>query len=114
VFSGKQLKQIRKAAGLRQVDLAELAGIHHNSVCRLEQGQFTPRAEVLAAICEALNATPEDFEREPETDPNPPVRLEAREAILLRDWRRLPFPLQERVAGVIQGLLGMLPSDSST
>ena len=80
---------------MRQVDLAKSVGINPASLSRLECGQFTPRPELLQKICKVLNASPEDFEREPEADPNPPVRLDVREADVLRDWRRLPRHLRD-------------------
>jgi transcriptional regulator with XRE-family HTH domain len=50
--------RVRRAAGLRREELADLAGISVDYVVRLEQGRFTtPSAQVVAALARALQLT---------------------------------------------------------
>jgi len=114
MFSGAALRRIRKASGLRQVDLAQKAGVHVATICRAETDKFTPVAETLAALAAALNVDPDAFETPDAPPPPPQLRLSAREISLIVDWRRLPRHYQERVAGVIQGLLGISANDHAT
>ncbi|WP_432544105.1 helix-turn-helix domain-containing protein [Kineococcus sp. SYSU DK002] len=49
----------RRAAGLRREELADLAGLSVDYVVRLEQGRATnPSAQVVAALCRALQLDP--------------------------------------------------------
>jgi transcriptional regulator with XRE-family HTH domain len=50
--------RVRRAAGLRREELAELAGVSVDYVVRLEQGRArTPSAQVVAALARALQLT---------------------------------------------------------
>ena len=49
-----RVKQIRKASGLTQNDLAFLSGISQNSISSLETGQYSPTAFNALKICNAL------------------------------------------------------------
>ena len=44
----------RVEAGLTQLELAELAGIRNETLCRLERGQHTPSVATIARIERAL------------------------------------------------------------
>lgn len=53
VALGKQVKAVRKALGLTQVQLAELAELSYRPIYRLEDGESI-QLETLVKICDAL------------------------------------------------------------
>ena len=57
---GKILQQIRKARGLTQEKLAELAGIHEKHISKLELGTYMPSFNTLNKILKALDLSIED------------------------------------------------------
>jgi len=50
------ISEARKARGLRQTDLAELAGIAQADISRIERGQVAPTTHTLLKLAEALGA----------------------------------------------------------
>lgn len=52
---GKKLKQIRKARGLTQEQLAELAGVHEKHISKLELGTYKPSFATLSKVLSALD-----------------------------------------------------------
>ncbi len=52
---GKKLKEIRLKVGLRQIDIAEKAGINVNYYACIERGEENPTVEILRKITKALN-----------------------------------------------------------
>jgi transcriptional regulator with XRE-family HTH domain len=52
----KAIKNVRKARGLTQAGLADLAGIGQSKVSKIEAGQGNPSAETLYALAAALDA----------------------------------------------------------
>ncbi len=52
---GKRLKQIRKAKGLTQEKLAELAGVHEKHISKLELGTYNPSYATLNKVLSALD-----------------------------------------------------------
>lgn len=59
-FSAR-LRAAREAAGLRQVDVANLAGLSEEPYARLERGVALPRLETFFALVKALNVKGEYF-----------------------------------------------------
>lgn len=51
----RELKKIREAQGLSQVQLAELIGTKQPAIARLESGRVMPRIDLLQKIAKALN-----------------------------------------------------------
>ena len=51
---GKELKEIREAAGLSQEQLAFDAGVHRTYISLLERDKKSPTLNVLFRICKAL------------------------------------------------------------
>jgi transcriptional regulator with XRE-family HTH domain len=51
---GQQLKSLRKLKGLRQDQLAELAGIDSKSLSRIERGVFLPSLDTVQKLADAL------------------------------------------------------------
>jgi transcriptional regulator with XRE-family HTH domain len=62
---GRRLREVRKSAGLTQLELGEKAGMHQHAVARLEAGERDPGWSTVRRLASALNVTPNDF-----LDPN--------------------------------------------
>jgi transcriptional regulator with XRE-family HTH domain len=54
VFSPSALAEARKSKGLSRHQLAKLAGVGHQTIARLERGEFAPRSDTFAALTDAL------------------------------------------------------------
>lgn len=55
---GRQLRQLRKAHGLTQPQLAQITGIGQSEISRIERGASNPTAETLRILTEPLHARP--------------------------------------------------------
>lgn len=62
-FVGQRLIEAREARGLTAVALADLVGISRAAVSQYENGQATPRPEVMLKITRVLNLPPRFFSR---------------------------------------------------
>jgi DNA-binding XRE family transcriptional regulator len=51
---GARLRELRKAAGLTQAELARRTGIHRPNIARVEAGRHTPSLETLARLAAAI------------------------------------------------------------
>ncbi len=54
---GSIIRQHRKAAGLTQIELAQLAGVGKTSVFDIEKGKKTVQWETILKICKVLEIT---------------------------------------------------------
>ena len=54
---GQEIRRLRRAAGLNQEELANLAGLHRNSLGSYEAGKSIP-SEVLFQLCRKLGTQP--------------------------------------------------------
>lgn len=54
---GDKLKEVRKAAGLSQMQLAEAVGCHQKDISRYESGQREPGALMLKKMAQALGCS---------------------------------------------------------
>lgn len=54
---GEQVKTARQGAGLTLRQLAELTGIAHNHISRIEQGRYNVNLDTLAVIANSLGIT---------------------------------------------------------
>lgn len=61
VLLGERIRELRKAKGLTQEQLAELVEVEQKHVSRLELGKSYPTIERLEKIAEALNVPLKDF-----------------------------------------------------
>ncbi len=52
---GKQIKRLRLQVGLSQLDLAEKAGVHANTLARLERGEHRASTDTIEKLAKALN-----------------------------------------------------------
>ena len=57
---GEVLREARRAAGLRLVDVADRAGVSPQYLSELERGLKDPSSEILAAVTGALGLRPVD------------------------------------------------------
>lgn len=62
---GTNLTHYRILAGLNQIDLATLAGVHHTSICNWETGRTNPSRTKLEQIAHALDVPIEHLTRNP-------------------------------------------------
>ena len=60
-YVSKRLRQLRYVAKLSQYEMAEMIGVNHNTVSRLETEQRIPDLEQLFRYCYALNRPVTDF-----------------------------------------------------
>lgn len=58
---GNRIRKYRKESGLTQEQLAERINITKSRVSNWEQGINRPDADILGAICRALNVSPSDL-----------------------------------------------------
>ena len=56
VSIARSIVQERRAAGLTQEELARLAGVRQETICRLESGKYSPTVRTIAKIDRALQA----------------------------------------------------------
>jgi transcriptional regulator with XRE-family HTH domain len=54
---GKTLRELREAAGLSQVAVAERAGLHWNAVARIERGEVSPSFASVLSLLEGMGHT---------------------------------------------------------
>jgi putative transcriptional regulator len=55
------LKQVRKAAGLTQAQLAQLTGVSRQTIIATERGDYAPSVFLALRISRALNTTVEEI-----------------------------------------------------
>ena len=58
---GSRIRKYREERGLSQKQLAELIGVKNNRVSNWEQGVNRPDADILAALCRALQVSPSEL-----------------------------------------------------
>lgn len=58
---GAKIRAKRKSLGLSQEELAERAGVHHNTIARWERGELDPRGTSLAKLAKGLQVTPAEL-----------------------------------------------------
>ncbi len=61
VLLGRRIRELRKAKGWRQIDLAAHAGISKNHICELERGQREVGLLNLVSIAGALGIPPSEL-----------------------------------------------------
>ena len=52
-----KVKELRKARGLRQEDVAKLLGVTRQTINAIEKGDYNPTIRLCISICRALGKT---------------------------------------------------------
>lgn len=66
-----RLKELREAAGLTQVQLADKAGFTKDGIAQWESGRRVPSWPNVVALAQALGVSCEDFLKEPASQERP-------------------------------------------
>lgn len=56
-----KLKEYREAKGLKQADLAELAGVRRETIVNLEKGKYNPSLKLAMDIAKVFHTTVEEL-----------------------------------------------------
>lgn len=65
---GKRIKALRQAAGMKQSELAEAAGVSRATISNIENGATTPQADILGRILRTLGVELDAPEFSEQTD----------------------------------------------
>lgn len=57
ILLGERIKELRKEAGLSQIELAEELGMKQNTISQYESGTYCPSVDVVFKLCIALRTT---------------------------------------------------------
>ena len=60
---GRNLRRVRKQAGLTQEQVAERSGVHATEVSRIERDKRDPQVSTLERLAKALEVSPGDLLR---------------------------------------------------
>lgn len=69
---GEALRRVRAEKGVTQREMGERAGIHPNTVARLERGEVEPSWQVVIAVSKALGVDCTAFSVPANNDPHSP------------------------------------------
>jgi transcriptional regulator with XRE-family HTH domain len=58
---GKRILYIRRAKGISQEEVAQVANIRRTYIGQIERGNFNMRLDTLEGICKALRVSPADL-----------------------------------------------------
>jgi transcriptional regulator with XRE-family HTH domain len=58
---GTRVKSFREVAGISQYTLADLSGLHRNTIARIELGVISPKISTLDALAKALKVRAADL-----------------------------------------------------
>lgn len=61
---GENLKKIRKARGLTQINLSDLSGVSQSTICEIEKNAYLPKISVTIKLANALNIAVVDLDEE--------------------------------------------------
>jgi transcriptional regulator with XRE-family HTH domain len=102
---GAYLAQLRREAGLSQVELARRLGVAQSNVAFWERSDKPPRSDLLRPMAEALNVRIENLLNvKPVAVTRPPVRAKLAKAF--EKASKLSRRQQEKIAEVVEALTG--------
>ena len=112
---GDRIRELRKARGLNQDQLAELSSLNRVTVAKYEAGRVEPGAQALSRLADALDVTTDVLlgRYEEETDgtekepPSSPKTLEAR--IVSFGMDQLPQSEREKILSILQTMYNNNP-----
>ena len=61
VLIGKRTRELRRAKGMTQADLAEASGLARSYIAELETGRRNPRLPALEKLLVGLDVSPREF-----------------------------------------------------
>ena len=102
---GERIADLRRARGMSQDELAELATLSRISIARYESGKIEPGAKALGRIADALEVSSDALlgrAEQPETPSNEPQTVEAR--IVSGAIDKLPKEQRERAVEVMKAV----------
>ena len=100
---GERLRTLRAAAGLSQIELAELIGESQQNVAYWEQAEKPPRSDVLPKMAKALGVSVEEILGEPKTSRNGGAKGKLR--LVFDEVSRLPRRQQDKVVEIVTALV---------
>lgn len=112
---GPAIKRLRDAAGLRQKELADRAGIHTNTLLKIEKAKSEPDPETIEAIARALGVTVALIEEEAARGPRPRIVRESRAEYEPLAPARIPVDLTDHpLRSDLEAILGWMPRGLTT
>ena len=102
--SARRLVELRQAAGLSQLQLAERVGTHHSNIGFWEVSGTPPRGEVLPALAKALGVSVDVLlgVTPPKAKPQP---AKGRLQKVFEAAAKLPRRQQEKIADVLEAFV---------
>jgi transcriptional regulator with XRE-family HTH domain len=61
---GENLRRIRKARGLTQINLSDLSGVSQSTVCEIEKNEYLPKISITIKLANALNISVVNLDEE--------------------------------------------------
>jgi transcriptional regulator with XRE-family HTH domain len=58
---GSNVRRLRRAAGLSQIELADRCGMHFTEISRLERGRKDPQLSTIVKLARGLDVAPADL-----------------------------------------------------
>lgn len=83
---GNRLRELRKAAGLTQIELAARTGVTQSSISQIENGNMPLTVEWMRAFAREIGCAPSDLL----VDADIPDRLSEEERLLVAAYRNSP------------------------
>ena len=104
IDTGERIREVRKARGLNQDQLAELASLNRVTVAKYESGRIEPGAQALARIADALDVSVDALLGRSEEIPiiERPKTVEAR--IVSGGMDKLPKEQREQLLRLIRAM----------
>ena len=103
--TGEKIRELRKARGLNQDQLAELASLNRVTIAKYESGRVEPGAQALARIADALDVSTDVLLGRAEEPPDKVDRPRTTEArILARGVDQMPPEKREQLLDVFRAV----------
>lgn len=110
IDTGERIRELRKARGLNQEQLAELASLNRVTVAKYESGRIEPGAQALSRIADALEVSTDVLLGRSEEVPDPVPHPRTTEAkIISGGIDRLPKEQREQALNVMRAMFAHHP-----
>lgn len=105
IDTGDRIRELRKARGLNQDQLAELASLNRVTVAKYEAGRVEPGAQALSRIADALEVSTDALLGRTNEIPDVKSTIKTDEAwILAKGVDRLPEEERKKTLAVVQAM----------